>query len=53
MNVCELTLVVLIPWSKQVPEDEEHEGCRDEFMRGLGRRLPVNYACRDRCRHMM
>jgi hypothetical protein len=20
-----------------------HEGCRDEFVRGLGRRLPVNY----------
>jgi hypothetical protein len=31
--------------SRQVPRDEEHEGCRVEFMRGLGRRLPVNYGC--------
>ena len=29
----------------QVPRDKEHEGCRDEFVRGLGRRLPVNYGC--------
>jgi hypothetical protein len=28
-----------------VPQDKEHEGCRDEFVRGLGRRLPVNYGC--------
>jgi hypothetical protein len=26
-------------------QDEEHEGCRDEFVRGLGLRLPVNYGC--------
>jgi hypothetical protein len=25
--------------------DKEHEGCRDAFMRGLGRRLLVNYGC--------
>jgi hypothetical protein len=24
------------PGQGQVPQDEEHEGCRDEFMRGLG-----------------
>jgi hypothetical protein len=29
-----------------VPQDEEHEGGRDEFVRGLDRRLPVNYGCR-------
>jgi hypothetical protein len=26
-------------------QDEEHEGCRDEVVRGLGRRLLVNYNC--------
>jgi hypothetical protein len=31
---------------EQVPQDEEHEGGHEEFMRGLGRRLPVNYGCR-------
>jgi hypothetical protein len=29
----------------QVLQDEEHEGFRDEFVRGLVRRLPVNYDC--------
>jgi hypothetical protein len=33
------------PGQEQVPLDEEHEGCRDEFVSGLGRRLPVNYGC--------
>jgi hypothetical protein len=43
VNVCELTLVVLTPpGQEQVPQDEEHEGCHDEFVRGLGHRLPVN-----------
>jgi hypothetical protein len=47
MNVCELTLVILTPPGQgRYRQDEEHEGCRDEFMRGLGRRLPVNYGCR-------
>jgi hypothetical protein len=27
----------------QVPQDKEHEGCGDEFVRRLGRRLRVNY----------
>jgi hypothetical protein len=47
MNVCELTLVVLtFPLGQeQVPQDEKHEGCHDEFVRGLGRRLLVNYGC--------
>jgi hypothetical protein len=46
MNVCELSLALLTPLGQeQVPQDEEHEGCRDEFVRGLGRRLPVNYGC--------
>jgi hypothetical protein len=33
------------PGQEQVPLDEAHEGCRDEFVRGLGRRLPANYGC--------
>jgi hypothetical protein len=45
MNVCELTLDVLtsLPGQEQVLQEKEHEGCHDEFVRGLGRRLPVNY----------
>jgi hypothetical protein len=31
------------PRQDQVPQDEAHEGCCDEFMSGLGRRLPVNF----------
>jgi hypothetical protein len=31
------------PGQGQVPRDKEHEGCHDEFVSGLGRRLPVNY----------
>jgi hypothetical protein len=47
MNVCELTLAVLTSplGQEQVPQDEEYEGWRDEFMRGLGRRLLVNFGC--------
>jgi hypothetical protein len=30
---------------EQVPQDEEHKGCRDEFVRGLGRCIPVNFGC--------
>jgi hypothetical protein len=46
MNVCELTLAVLTsPGQELVPQDNEHEGCRDEFVRGLGRRLPANFGC--------
>jgi hypothetical protein len=45
MNVCEHTLAKLTPGQEQVLQDEEHEGCYDEFMRGLDRRLPVNYGC--------
>jgi hypothetical protein len=36
---------VLTPGQEQVPQDKEHEVCRDEFVRGLGRCLPVNYGC--------
>jgi hypothetical protein len=46
MNVCELTLAVLTsPRSRTGTADEEHEGCQYEFVRGLGRHLPVNYGC--------
>jgi hypothetical protein len=34
-----------IPPGQGQVSDEAREGCRDEFMRGLGRRLPVNYGC--------
>jgi hypothetical protein len=33
------------PGQGQVPQDKEHEGCHNEFVRGLDRRLPVNYDC--------
>jgi hypothetical protein len=55
MNVCELTLAVSHPptGQEQVPQDEAHEGCCDEFVRGLGRRLPVNFGLLDCCLHIM
>jgi hypothetical protein len=51
MNVCELTLAVSQPptGQEQVPQDEAHGGCCDMFVRGLGRRLPVNFGLLDRC----
>jgi hypothetical protein len=52
MNVCDLTLAVSHPphtGQEQVPHDEALGGCRDEFVRGLGRRLPVNFGLLDRC----
>jgi hypothetical protein len=55
MNVWELTLAVSQPptGQEQAPQDEAHGGCFDEFVRGLGRRLPVNFGLLDRCLHMM
>jgi hypothetical protein len=55
MNVCELTLAVSHPSTGQgqVLQDEAHGGCCDEFVRGLGRRLLVNFGLLDRCLHMM
>jgi hypothetical protein len=51
MNVCELTLAVSHPSSgqEQVPQDEAYGGCEGVFVRGLGRRLPVNFELLDRC----
>jgi hypothetical protein len=52
MNVCELTLAVSHPaptGQEQVPQDEARGGCCDEFVSGLGRRLPVNFGLLDRC----
>jgi hypothetical protein len=45
MNVCELTLAVSHPptGQEEVLQDETHRGCCDEFVRGLGRCLPVNF----------
>jgi hypothetical protein len=51
VNVCELTLAVSHP--PQVPQDEAHEGCCDVFVRGLGRRHPVNFGLLDRCLRIM
>jgi hypothetical protein len=46
MNVCEHTLAILTPQVKDMyRQDEEHEGYRDKFVRGLGHRLPVKYGC--------
>jgi hypothetical protein len=55
MNVCELTLAVSPPNTdqEQVPQDEAHGGCCDEFVKGLGRRLSVNFGLLDRCLLMM
>ena len=36
-----------------VPQDEAREGCRDEFVSGLGHRLLVNFGLMDRCLRMM
>jgi hypothetical protein len=32
----------ILPGQEQVPQEETHKGCCDEFVSGLGRRLPVN-----------
>jgi hypothetical protein len=55
MNVCELTLAVSHPptGEGQVPQDKAHGGCYDEFVRDLGRRLPVKFGLLDRCLHIM
>jgi hypothetical protein len=55
MNICELTLAVSHPPTREVHvvQDEAHGGCYDVFVRGLGRRLPVNFGLLDRCLHMM
>jgi hypothetical protein len=34
---------------EQVPQDEAHGGCYGEFVKDLGRRLPVNFGLLDRC----
>jgi hypothetical protein len=50
MNICELTLAVSHPIGKeQVPQDMVHGGCCDVFVRGLGRRLPVNFGLLNHC----
>jgi hypothetical protein len=55
MKVCELTLAVSHPHidQEQVPQDEAHGGCCDEFVRGLGCRLQVKFGLLDRCLRMM
>jgi hypothetical protein len=34
---------------EDVPQDEAPGGCCDVFVRGLGRRLSVNFGLLDRC----
>jgi hypothetical protein len=54
MNICELTLLSHTPTGQeQVPQDEAHGGCCDVFMRGLDRRLPVNFGLLDCRLHMV
>jgi hypothetical protein len=48
MNACELTLAVshtppTHTGQEQVPQDEALGGCCDEFVRGLGRHITVNF----------
>ncbi|KAL5650710.1 hypothetical protein ACJX0J_036168, partial [Zea mays] len=38
---------------EHVPQDEALGGCCDVFVRGLGRRLPVNFGLLDRCLFIM
>jgi hypothetical protein len=38
---------------EQVSQDQVHGGCCDEFVRGLGRRLLINFELLDRCLHMI
>jgi hypothetical protein len=45
MHVSSLLLYSHPPGQGQVPQDEEHEECRDEFVRGFGRHLLVNFGC--------
>jgi hypothetical protein len=41
------------PGQELVPQDETREGCHDEFVSGVGRRLLVNFVLLDRCLRMM
>jgi hypothetical protein len=49
MYVSSLLLSHTPTGQEQVPQDEAHGGCCDVFVRGLGRRLPVNFGLLDRC----
>jgi hypothetical protein len=53
MYVSSLLLSHTPTGQEQVPQDEAHGGCCDVLVRGLGRRLPVNFEFLDRCLHMM
>jgi hypothetical protein len=54
MNVCELTLVVLTSLGQgQVPQDEEHEGCRDEIRERSRPSSPSQIWFLDRCLRMI
>jgi hypothetical protein len=41
------------PGQEQVPQEDVREGCRDEFVSGLDRRLPVNFVLLDPYLHMI
>jgi hypothetical protein len=49
MYVSSLLLSHTPTGQEQVPQDEALGGCCDVFVRGLGRRLPVNFGLLDRC----
>jgi hypothetical protein len=55
MNVCEFTLAVLTsPHVKDMYRRiRRMNDADDEFVSGLGRRLPVNFVLLDRCLRMM
>jgi hypothetical protein len=54
MNVCELTLAVLTsPGQGQVPQGEEHEGCRDQIRERSRPSSPSQQWLLDRCLRMM
>jgi hypothetical protein len=49
MYVSSLLLSHTPTGQEQVPQDEAHGGCCDEFVSGLGRRLLVKFGLLDRC----
>jgi hypothetical protein len=43
MNICAHPCCTHPQVKDRYRQEEEHEECRDEFVRDLGRRLPINY----------
>jgi hypothetical protein len=53
MNVCELTLALFTPGQEMYRQNEEHEGCYDEFGEVLTVVSQSTMVLVDCCRHMM